>query len=296
MKKLDNIKKLLWECSSQIELPAPPDKEKVWIRLSQSMDISDMNIDTNQTKKPLLPLEYGIWASLKPSLNYAIALGLALAISLPFVFETISTESIVTKATDFQTIQLPDGSTIRLNAGSQLKYRKDFNSDHRTLHLSGEAYFDVVKRQTPFIINTDHGQVTVLGTVFNVRSREDGFEVGVNEGIVQVANKTNSVILQKGQLLDVETDIHPSKIQDGFYVDYPDWMHEKLVCDKTSLIEVCGEIERTFGISFKFTEPSLADITVTGVIDTQDLNTVLSTISLLTQHEFKFDGETCTII
>ena len=26
-----------------------------------------------------------------------------------------------------------------------------------------------------------------------------------------------------------------------------------------------------------------------------NLNSVLSTISLLTQHEFKFDGETCTI-
>ena len=73
-------------------------------------------------------------------------------------------------------------------------------------------------------------------------------------------------------------------------------MNQKLYCDHTSLSEVCAEIERTFGISIEFSNPSLKDITVTGVIDAQDLNTVLSTVSLLTQHEFKLDGDTCTII
>jgi hypothetical protein len=72
-------------------------------------------------------------------------------------------------------------------------------------------------------------------------------------------------------------------------------MHEKLVCEQTPLTEDCDEIERTFGISFEFANPYFSDITFTGVIDAKDLNTVLSTISLLTQHEFKFDGDTCTI-
>mgnify|MGYP000282095749 FL=1 len=137
--------------------------------------------------------------------------------------------------------------------------------------------------------------MTVLGTSFNVRAREDGFEVGVNEGIVKVSNDEKTVILHKGQMLDVDSQFDEKNLQNVSYGNYPDWMHEKLVCDQTPLSEVCDEIERTFGISFKFANPSLSDITVTGVIDAQDLNTVLSTISLLTQHEFKFDGDTCTI-
>ena len=48
--------------------------------------------------------------------------------------------------------------------------------------------------------------------------------------------------------------------------------------------------------SQQFSKPSLKEITVSGVIDAIDLKTVLHTVSLLTQHEFKLEGDTCTII
>ena len=292
MKKLDNIQKLIWEHSAQVDLPSPPDKEAVWMRLSQHMDI-----DINQDQQRIAPPVQRFLSKFKPRITYAVALGLALIFALPIAYDSFTTETFITQKTKFQTIQLPDGSTISLNAESQIKYKKDFNTNHRSLTLSGEAYFDVQKGNTPFTINTNHGQVTVLGTSFNVRSREDGFEVGVNEGIVKVSNDAKSVILQKGQMIDVDSPIFDEKnLQNVSYGNYPDWMHEKLVCEQTPLSEVCDEIERTFGVSFKFANPSLSDITVTGVIDAQDLNTVLSTISLLTQHEFKFDGDTCTIL
>jgi ferric-dicitrate binding protein FerR (iron transport regulator) len=292
MKKLDNIQKLIWEHSAQVDLPSPPDKEAVWMRLSQHMDI-DINQDQQRIATPV----QRFLSKFKPRITYAVALGLALIFALPIAYDSFTTETFITQKTNFQTIQLPDGSTISLNAESQIKYKKDFNTNHRSLTLSGEAYFDVQKGNTPFTINTNHGQVTVLGTSFNVRSRENGFEVGVNEGIVKVSNDAKSVILQKGQMIDVDSPLFDEKnLQNVSYGNYPDWMHEKLVCEQTPLSEVCDEIERTFGISFKFANPSLSDITVTGVIDAQDLNTVLSTISLLTQHEFKFDGDTCTIL
>jgi len=295
MKKLDNIQQLIWERSARVELPSPPDKEAVWVRLSQHMDISEMNKNMSQDHQRLAHPAIGLLSGFRPRFTYAVALGLALVFALPIAYDSLTTETLVTQSTDFRTIQLPDGSTITLNAESQIKYKKDFNTDHRSLTLSGEAYFDVQKGSIPFTINTNHGQVTVLGTSFNVRAREDGFEVGVNEGIVKVSNDAKAVILQKGQMIDVDSQFDEKNLQNVFYGNYPDWMHEKLVCDQTPLLEVCDEIERTFGISFKFANPSLSDITVTGVIDAQDLNTVLSTISLLTQHEFKFDGDTCTI-
>ena len=295
MKKLDDIQKLIWERSAQIELPSPPDKEAVWMRLSQHMDISDMDIDMNQDQQRLAPPTQKFLSNFKPRITYAVALGLALIFVLPIAYDSLTTETLVTKTSDFRTLQLPDGSTITLNAGSQIKYKKDFNTEHRSLTMTGEAYFDVQNGNTPFVIQTNQGQVTVLGTSFNVRSREDGFEVGVNEGIVKVSNDSKSVILHKGQMIGVDSNFDEKNLQNISYTNYPDWMHEKLICEQTPLSEVCDEIERTFGISFKFANPSLSDITVTGIIDAQDLNTVLSTISLLTQHEFKFDGDTCTI-
>jgi len=295
MKKLDDIQKLIWERSAQVELPSPPDKEAVWMRLSQHMDISDMDIDMNLDQQRLAPPTQKFLSKFKPRITYAVALGLALIFVLPIAYDSLTTESFVTQTTDFQTLQLPDGSTITLNAGSQIKYKKDFNTNHRSLTMTGEAYFDVQNGNTPFVIQTNQGQVTVLGTSFNVRSREDGFEVGVNEGIVKVSNDSKSVILHKGQMIGVDSNFDEKNLQNISYTNYPDWMHEKLVCEQTPLSEVCDEIERTFGISFEFANPSFSDITVTGVIDAKDLNTVLSTISFLTQHEFKFDGDTCTI-
>ena len=295
MKKLDDIQKLIWERSAQVELPSPPDKEAVWMRLSQHMDISDMDKDMNQDQQRIAPPAQRFLSKFKPRITYAVALGLALIFALPIAYDSLTTETLVTQTSDFRTLQLPDGSTIRLNAGSQIKYKKDFNTDHRLLTMTGEAYFDVQNGNTPFVIQTNQGQVTVLGTSFNVRSREDGFEVGVNEGIVKVSNDSKSVILHKGQMIGVDSNFDEKNLQNISYTNYPDWMHEKLVCEQTPLSEVCDEIERTFGISFEFANPSFSDITVTGVIDAKDLNTVLSTISLLTQHEFKFDGDTCTI-
>ena len=295
MKKLDDIQKLIWERSAQVELPSPPDKKAVWMRLSQHMDISDIDIDMNQDQQRIAPPAQRFLSKFKPRITYAVALGLALIFVLPIAYDSLTTETLVTQTTDFRTLQLPDGSTITLNAGSQIKYKKDFNTDHRSLTMTGEVYFNVKNGNTPFVIQTNQGQVTVLGTSFNVRSREDGFEVGVNEGIVKVSNDSKSVILHKGQMIGIDSNFDEKNLQNISYTNYPDWMHEKLVCEQTPLSEVCDEIERTFGISFKFANPSLSDITVTGVIDAQDLNTVLSTISLLTQHEFKFDGDTCTI-
>ena len=298
MKKLDDIQKQIWEHSAQVDLPSPPDKEQVWMRLSQQMNISDTdsNLNNGQNQQRFVQPTDSFWSRIKPRLNHAVALGLALVVSLPYAYDSITTETLITKTTDFQTIQLPDGSTINLNAGSKIKYKKDFNTNHRTLTLSGEAYFDVKKGKTPFVINTDHGQVTVLGTSFNVRARNDGFEVGVNSGIVKVSNETKAVILHKGQMLDVDSKFDETNLQQVFYGNYPDWMNNKFVCDKTPLSEICGEVERTFGIKFEFTDPSVSDLTITGVIDAKNLNSVLSTISLLAQHEFKFDGDICTII
>lgn len=298
MKKFDDIQTLIWERSAEAKLPTPPNKEDVWMRLSQHMDITDMDSDASQDQNQqqhLSPPTQGIWSSLRPRLTYAVALGLALVVSIPFAYESFTTETLQTAHADFQSIQLVDGSIISLNAGSKLNYKKGFNEEHRTVKLTGEAYFDVQKGNHPFTIHTDHGTITVLGTSFNVRTRIDGFEVGVNEGIVQVQQDAKIVLLKQG---DLAVSNQGTTLSKDFvsYTNYPDWMNEKLVCDNTPLHEVCGELERTFGINFNFSDPKISDIKVTGIIETSDLNNVLSTISILTQHEFKFDGDTCTII
>ena len=91
---------------------------------------------------------------------------------------------------------LPDGSSVLLNRHSSLSYPKRFKSDNREVQLTGEAYFEVSKDQKhPFIVQTEHINVQVLGTHFNVDAYRNSPEVKTTllTGSVAVSNKRNSV-------------------------------------------------------------------------------------------------------
>lgn len=72
-----------------------------------------------------------------------------------------------------QTIDLPDGSTVRLGLGSRLYYPNFLqNSDgRREVYLDGEAFFDIKKNASrPFYVYTGQVVTKVLGTSFFIRS------------------------------------------------------------------------------------------------------------------------------
>ena len=71
------------------------------------------------------------------------------------------------------TLVLSDGSRVFLNAMSTLRYPVNFTGKERCVELSGEAYFEVVKSEKPFIVKTADVAVEVLGTSFNVCSYAD---------------------------------------------------------------------------------------------------------------------------
>lgn len=47
-----------------------------------------------------------------------------------------------------QKVVLPDGTKVILNAGSYMKYPRQFGKEGRYVHFKGEAYFDVAKIKT----------------------------------------------------------------------------------------------------------------------------------------------------
>lgn len=102
-------------------------------------------------------------------------------------------------------ITLPDGTTVWLNAASNLKYPASFASgSERRVELSGEAYFEVAKdKDKPFIVQSRGQEVKVLGTHFNISSYSDDPLVATTllEGSVKV---NNQITLHPGEqsLLD----------------------------------------------------------------------------------------------
>ncbi|MBX7123339.1 MAG: FecR domain-containing protein [Opitutaceae bacterium] len=108
-----------------------------------------------------------------------------LSLNLPVTGDNYS-RAFATAAGASQTVQLPDGSVLRLNTDSAVV--ADYTAKERRIHLTrGEAFFSVAKNpQRPFWVDAGTISVRAVGTEFNVRFRPESIEVLVKEGKVSV--------------------------------------------------------------------------------------------------------------
>lgn len=105
---------------------------------------------------------------------------------------------------------LEDGSVVYLSSASTIQYPTHFEKDKREVFLHGDAYFDISKnKEKPFIIDTKHAVIEVLGTAFNVKSNGNrSFSLSVRHGKVKVTSKIDnrSVYVDRGETALFDTD------------------------------------------------------------------------------------------
>tara|TARA_A100001011_G_scaffold204666_1_gene212898 strand:+ start:442 stop:1314 length:873 start_codon:yes stop_codon:yes gene_type:complete len=290
MLKLDKKESLLWDLCSKIQQPKVSSKKEVWMRLEQQINISS---EPEKIKNISIPNFRWI--------GYPRFLGAFLLIALIYIpitriMNTVNINSDL--GIKEKVILLSDGSKIFLNAGSKLSFSKEYDSESRKVSLYGEAYFEVKKGINPFIISTEYAEITVLGTKFNVRSRDDGFEVGVNEGAVKVKNDLRSIEISQGEQIDVNPK-YPETFTTSKTTDfYPGWKNNKLICDNSSLLKICDELERIYNVKINFQNESQKDIPISGIINLNpsNLESVLSSISLLSKRGFKLRGDSYIVL
>lgn len=164
-----------------------------------------------------------------------------------------------------RTATLPDGSTVELNSGTRLAYRRGFqawpfvDADERTVRLDGEAFFEVRKGERPFQVTAANAQVSVLGTRFNVRGRveEDGAtEVTVVRGRVRVAPRKRperGVVLSTpghtSRVLDPEAS--PTTPESTDVERILAWRSDGFAVHARSLSDVLRELERRYDTSIQ---------------------------------------------
>ena len=145
--------------------------------------IKDKTANKKTTVRKLHPISWSI--------------GVAASIILLFGLFSIFTTDLITHKTNFgetKTISLLDGSEVILNSKSTITFNEVDWKENRQLTLDGEAYFKVEKGST-FTVNTNNGSVVVLGTQFNVNSKDDFFDVVCYEGKVSVNSNSLDYIL-----------------------------------------------------------------------------------------------------
>lgn len=169
---------------------------------------------------------------------------------------------------------LPDNSQVVLNGESELSYNKSSWKDARELELSGEAYFNVAKGST-FTVHTDLGDVTVVGTQFNVLARGTTFSVSCFEGVVSVSLNDKVVTLTQGMALQLDAGTYTS--QEGLLVTQPVWINNESQFKNAPLAQVLKSLEAQYGIKIDASKVNL-ETKFTGSFTHSDLEIALQSI------------------
>jgi ferric-dicitrate binding protein FerR (iron transport regulator) len=198
-----------------------------------------------------------------------IALGILLSYQM---FSTTNVEAHLASKTNFL---LPDNSEVILNADSKIEYKKWNWETNRNLNLKGEAYFKVAKGQK-FTVHTNLGDVSVLGTQFNVKSRNNRFDVTCYEGKVKVTFTNKEIILTKGKTISIANN---QLIIDGNSNDEnPVWMNNQIGFDKENLSNIIEEIKRNYNVSIIENNKKTEQL-FTGKLPANNLNVALEIIA-----------------
>ena len=229
-----------------------------------------------------------LYARLMPMMRVAAILIVALGI---FYFTYNRDVHFSTAFAEKSQIELPDNSLITLNAASELQYNKRDWQNKRQLQLNGEAFFDV-ETGSKFTVSTPYGTVSVLGTEFNVKQRDNLFEVKCYEGAVQVKTPTYTQVLEAGdQFLMLDGKIIAIEKETG---TSPTWLNNESRFVSLPLHHVLKELEYQYGMEI---EANNIDTSVlfTGSFPHNNLDVAMKSITLPLHLSYTLNGNRIVI-
>ncbi|MCF6347532.1 MAG: FecR family protein [Flavobacteriaceae bacterium] len=183
---------------------------------------------------------------LKPyKVLYRIAALFIIGFSTYFLFFYNNLTTVETLASQKTTFELPDASSVVLNADSKAQFNKKKWIDKREVSLEGEAFFKVAKG-SKFDVITSGGTISVLGTQFSVKNRSGFFEVKCFEGIVSVSSNGKLQRLTKGKTYRILNNLVAI---DSTYSSNPEWIDNKSSFKSVPLYEVLDELERQYNVT-----------------------------------------------
>jgi len=210
---------------------------------------------------------------LKPLLRVAAILAICFG---TYYYTTTLETSLKTLTAQKNTINLPDSSSVTINASSSLTFNKHNWNDNRIVSLKGEGYFKVAKG-SKFKVNTSAGIVTVLGTQFNVKQRANYFEVTCYEGSVKVEHNLKSVILKPGNSFLVIDNNYINKTP--ITRTTPSWIDNESNFTSMPFKTVISEFERQYNVTFNVNTINEEQL-FTGSFTHNDIDLALKAITL----------------
>lgn len=209
------------------------------------------------------------------------------------VFFKNTNQEFNTQLATTEHIILPDNSSVELNADSYLSFNENSWQENRNVTLNGEAFFKVAKGQK-FTVKTPNGQVSVKGTQFNVKQRDNLFIVTCYEGLVEVINAKDTLLVAAGNEYSY---VQNSSTFKDINLQKPSWTVGKTSFSNIPLKEVLNELERQYNIKVNLKNLTFdTDQNYTGSFVHHHLEEALKAITIPFNLTYKIDDRSVTII
>lgn len=271
--EVDKARKLVNLMQANEQEPTEVQVEALWRNIASGMG-------DNTKVVPLPP------PSFLSRQRWKVAAAVALIIGAFFVFWN-RTETISAAYGQQLTYTLPDGSSIVLNAGSEISFQPVGWENDREIQLEGEAFFEVEKG-SPFEVVSTLGTVEVLGTNFNVYAREEKFAVACFTGKVKVSEekRQDEHVLTPGK--GIESIENQTKLYDFEPQAEAGWRHGEFVFENDPLMLVLDELQRQYDLEIDL-QADISGRNYTGQFTNNDLQGALQMICLPMELAYKLE-------
>ncbi|MDZ7359452.1 MAG: FecR domain-containing protein [candidate division KSB1 bacterium] len=287
----------IWRGATE-KLPKVPNVDQAWMELNAKLGLPPeqarakilaLEKPPQQTTRKVFWNDRYVWAA-------AAALLLALSTILyQYVYRANHLQKVMTTNAQQESVELPDGSLVKLNSGSEIQFYKNFSDSARYVNLSGEAYFEVTRDERPFYVNTGNAQIKVLGTKFGIWARNEETRVTVREGRVSLraleAQPETVIELTANQMSLCQNNYAPAppRVVDADHL--LGWLEGKIVFDQTPLTEVIAELQRVYNVEIRLSNPTHGQHTITGLFQGKPIESVLASICLTLNLQYGKAGE-----
>lgn len=217
--------------------------------------------------------------------KWMVAAGILFILSIFFLFPKGS-KIIKTEKGEIVQIELPDASQVLINSASQISYSDRQWKEEKTVHLEGEAYFEVIKGQK-FTVTTPHGSIAVLGTSFNIHARNDFTVVDCFSGRVAVIDQEgNRSIILPGQKIIVDytglSEVEMVRNQENVLA----WRSGMVYLRESTLKSAIQELQWYFPVEIQASDAILSR-PIEGFFKTSHLDSALFQITMPLNLEFE---------
>ncbi len=264
--------KVSWENSEDYKANFQLDLDKGWSAISTKIE------ETSKSEKVIPFYRKSVF---RIAASVVLLLGVAWMVST--FFNTVGNEdvwaSVTTTEGEVKFITLPDSSTVWLNENSELKYSSLFKT--RNVQLNGEAEFEVKHdAEHPLTVAAAGTKTTVLGTIFNVSTKEEYVGVSLIEGRVSFESpEADKVFLSPGQSANYDISNKKVNVTQTKSPNFNAWKTNVLSFENQPVRSVVKDLQSYFNLDIQLVNESAVECLFTGTFKEPSFQEILDVLS-----------------